>query len=131
MNDFFAMLFEFWGQNVSILSDDLYDEGMYTNLGVITILLAGLTAAIYYYIDNSPRRDQWYHWLLYGGIISIIALVVTYIHVNSKFDYLGLQYITADYLNICITVLVYTLFTYFILSMLMKWGSKNCRRSPF
>jgi hypothetical protein len=131
MNDFFAKVFELGGMNVSTISDPLYDEGLYTGIGLSLIIVTLLSTLIYYVLVDSSKYNRWNHWLGAMIISAIIVVIFIFFYAKTTFDHLGLGVIGSEYINVMLTGFVYSLLGFFVFSMGIKYFSKNARRTPF
>ena len=112
----------------------------YVSLGVTTLCAALLVFLLYYYVVNSAALNKWWHWVLVVCIVGVVGLFIGYnsIHdgeipeallknetgtmdVLNFFDYFGLGIANG----------IIAVFFFIILTLAGKWGSTNCRRTPF
>ncbi len=130
-NAFFANLFELWGLVFHPISNDLYSFGIFTTVGFVMLALALLTVIAYYYIINSVRFCRFRHWLMMFLGSSIVTTIFSWIYAFNTFNYNGVTYAFGDYMTFILVVLVWSMFFFFLFSMILKWGSRNAKRSPF
>lgn len=132
MNELFAQVFELFGLAYQgQLSEDLYDNNIYTTIGLITIALALLAALFYYIILDRPKGVNWSTWLLYGIVAVVLLLIVNSLYLGARFDNIPLDYYIEDYLGFLLVTGIWGLLFYFVFSMIIKSFSVNRRRSPF
>ena len=117
MNDFFANLFELWGLNMSVPADALYENNIYATVGLVMLVSALVLFAIFYYVINSPRYVKPAYWIWMMIILGFSVGTFALIHTYNKFEYLGLEYVFGDYLQFSITVLFFTMLSFFIFSL--------------
>ena len=114
---------------VSGFSDQLYNLGLYETIPLITIAVPWAAAAIYYYAINSVRFDRWFHWLLVGGISTLLTPIIGYAVNQSVFADLGLSY-GAESLSFELANMVWAAVMFVVASFAMRWWSSNCRHTP-
>ncbi|MBO4738584.1 MAG: hypothetical protein J5606_03380 [Bacteroidales bacterium] len=92
-------------------------------LGMVLISIAIMT--VYYYAVNSVRWSKWFHWLILVGIICIINFGIAF---SCSFSESGdvLDSVSFGFSNAVLSFVVS-----FIWSLIIKWGSSACRRTPF
>lgn len=127
-NDRFAELYELFFYSVPF-SDDLYEQELYSPLG-ICVLLIGLTFVIlFYYLINRPSFSRWYHWVVILLANFVIAFVIGFILPYNKFEAMGLEYESEYYtfalFNALIATIVFILFSY-----TLRWWSTNAKQTP-
>ncbi len=117
----------------------------YPMLGGISIALAVVTALVYYYAINRASMNRWYHWCIAGLVAGVVNFLVAFILTNDAFQagdiYAALcdgsdgQCGIAVGMDACAMVglsnFIIAFLIYFVASMLVKWWSTNCRRTPF
>jgi hypothetical protein len=132
MNDFFAALYEFITGQGTELSKLLYDESVYSFVGVFMVIFSGIGMVIYYYVINHPRFARWFHWLIVVTIVCLINFAIAYFKADgivydtygTSDDYIT-QMVTFAFANVILTIIAVG-----IISALIKWGSSNCKHSP-
>ncbi len=110
-------------------SDQFYNAGLYDMIPLITIAVPWATAGIYYYAINSVRFDRWYHWLLVGGISTMLTIIIGYAVNSSVFSDMGLSY-GAESLSFELANAVWAVVMFIVASFSMRWWSSNCRHTP-
>lgn len=114
------------------LGDYLYETtGVLMPIGLIMLGLSLIMAVMYYYVINKPKLSLWWGW----GIFLIVNAILNFI--------IGWQWILQDvysgdcnvsgvecgmfgFYNALLSIVVF-----FVWSLFVKWGSKNCSHSPF
>jgi hypothetical protein len=110
-------------------------KNLYTPIGIVALAIALVIFVVYYYIVNSASLNKWWHWLIVMLFIGIINLFIGY-----DWTYSELPNVATDCLpnvsetdcwlfglaNFFISILLFIIF-----SIAFKWGSRNCRRTPF
>ena len=103
--------------------------------GLIMLLLSLAGMAVYYYVINHPKFSRWLHWLLVVIVICLINFGIAYAMADGVvFDEYGqgeigkytTQIVTFGFANA-----IWSFIFSFIFSLCIKWGSRNCNRSPF
>ena len=129
INEMLAPLFEFFHYSVPF-SDDLYQEGLYSSLGLIGILLSLFLAVTFYFIINRPSFSRWYHWLIILLANFVVAFIIGLLLPQKKFTPLGIEYELSEYIifglkNAIISTLFFILWTY-----CLKWWYSNAKGIP-
>lgn len=147
----------FFGENLADhLSGWSCDEEAYINqnlylpIGFIALGIAlGFVILYYYVIGNmaiGSRLNKWWHWLLVFCVVAIINLFIGYSWTFNEIPNIGdcLLYSKDDNGNITSTLItevncwmfglansIISAGFFCILSLLGKWKSINCKKSPF
>lgn len=137
MNTFFANWYELSGQ-LEGFSDDMYNNSLYLHVGIWMVLIPVVLLTIYYYVINAASLSKWWHWLLLVVVIGVINLIIGYSTAyNGIWDVYEQQNLEPGY-NVSIDSLTFGLINAlwsmvvaFVWSMIIKWGSSTCRRTPF
>lgn len=129
-----------WGYNCSTQNYDL--DLIYNQFGMIAIISAIFIPPIYYYVWNPVRHQQLKYWglmLITGLINSVIVYCMLTSDLNNGmigdcllYDNQGNQVI--DMMNIImfgVVDFIFTSISFFIISVLIKWGSKAVKHYPF
>ena len=135
MNDFFANLYELLSYNQGF-SDDMYGNNLYVPIGICMVLVPVVLLTLYYYVLNSSRFNRWWHWLLLVVIICVINFGIAFgISYGSILNMHGTPEVgyplLADSLGFSFVNVLWTIVISFVWSMIIKWGSSQCRRTPF
>jgi hypothetical protein len=137
MNDFFAEIEEVFGYvYLNAFSDELYDNNIYSNLGIVLTITSLLWMFIYYYVINHPRYSNlisWIIWILIGGLVNFILtysisynlLSELYYNSEKKMDY------TNEFSILSSINFGWSLIFTFIFSILIKAKSSNASQTPF
>lgn len=141
MNEFFANLYELFGiaclGNNCDFSNDMYQNGYYVPIGIVMFISIFVVGILYYYVINHPRWNRWFWWLLTGLVLSIANVVYAWVRAESMLTnlYSGANmsnpYGTPEYFPFSVIAGSLTLFFFFVFSFIIKWGSRNCKHSPF
>jgi hypothetical protein len=134
MGEFFADWYEL--MYLGEFSDKMYENHLYFTIGLCMVLIPVAVLAIYYYAVNSVKVSRWWHWLLLLVVLCAINFGIAY---SISYNELVYQYEQINegfpFGNECVSfAFVNTLWTFvvsFVWSMIIKWGSKNLRRTPF
>jgi uncharacterized membrane protein YuzA (DUF378 family) len=135
MNDFFASWYELLAY-FDGFSDDMYNQNLYITIGLCMVLIPVIILAIYYYAVNSVKFAKWWHWLLIVVVLCAINFGIAYSVSYNELSYLYEQQnktlpYTMEFVSFSLVNALWTFVVSFIWSMIIKWGSKNCRRTPF
>ena len=135
MNDFFASWYELLAY-FDGFSDDMYHQSLYVTIGLCMVLIPVAALAIYYYAVNSVKFANRWYWLLLVVILCAINFGIAYSTSHSELSYLyeqqnkALPYGT-EFVSFSLVNVLWTFVVSFVWSMIIKWGSKNGRRTPF
>ncbi|MDR2563228.1 MAG: hypothetical protein LBC98_04730 [Prevotellaceae bacterium] len=159
MRDFFPTIYlwfeNLYGRNLSeylwgfdCATQDFSNPLVYNQAGLFMLFSTLIMALLYYYAINHPRLNRWRHWLVALLTTSVINLIFAGGWVYSDFinDVIGdcLMY-TRDGNNNIVSQLIYpsncwmfgianaivSAGFFVIFSFICKWGSRNCKYSPF
>jgi magnesium-transporting ATPase (P-type) len=135
MNDFFSSWYELLTYFEGF-SDDMYNQNLYITIGLCMTLIPVVALAVYYYAVNSVRFSKWWHWLLLVTVLCAVNFGIAYGTSSNELAYLyeqqnkalpyGVEFVSFSLINA-----LWTFAVSFVWSMIIKWGSKNCRRTPF
>lgn len=134
MKDFFKELFKVLGVDTTSANDNLVTISQVNN----SLFLEGMMACIipliffflFYFIINSSKFCQWYHWVLTLFISSIVSFGVVFAIFTSKSS----NFQSADFpakLSHGMAAFVISFLVFIVVSFIGKWWSCNCRRTPF
>jgi len=135
MNDFFANWYELLAY-FDGFSDDMYNQNLYITIGLCMVLIPIVVLVIYYYAVNSVKfAKRWYWWLLVA-ILCAINFGIAYSTSYNELSYLYEQQNKAlpysmEFVSFSLINALWTFVISFIWSMIIKWGSKQGRRTPF
>ena len=138
MNDFIANLYELWGASyLGDFSNDMYQNGFYIPIFIVMLASVITVAAIYYYVVNHPRVNRWYHWLFFNIGTALVNFAAAWAIASDKvYSFFAQQGMAASYDWINYFVLAWMAFLwafvfFFLFSFVIKWGSRNCKHTPF
>lgn len=134
MNEFFANWYEltyFEG-----FSDTMYENGLYIPIGFCMVLIPIAVLTLYYYVVNSRRFNKWWQWLLLVIIICVINFGIAFgISFNGIYDVFGTSDVGYPLVACCLGFsfinFMWSFVISFVWSMIIKWGSTQCKRTPF
>lgn len=116
-----------------------YTGTMYIKVGFWMLGISLAIAIIYYYILSHPRLGHWWGWLIFLGANAVINFLVGWQMVLKDYD-AGLMVdgngaelpITEDNI-LCFGVsnMLLSIAAFIIFSLIIKWWSTDCSRSPF
>jgi len=135
LNLFFANWYELLAYFTGF-SDDLYNQNLYLTIGLCMVFIPIGVLTIYYYVVNSVRYSKWWHWLILVVILCAINFAISY---NITYNELSNFYqqqnktlpYTTEFFSFSLINALWTFIVSFVWSMIIKWGSKNGRRTPF
>ena len=117
---------------------------MYVPIGFTMLVVSLLVCLLYYYIIDHPKLAKWWGWQIFLGSNAVVNFLIGWqwvlrhyylgymvgINPSTKKDYdLNISYgdmLCFGFANMLLAILVFG-----ILSLLMKWWSKNSSNSPF
>ena len=135
MNDFFSNWYELLAY-LGEFSEDMYNENLYITIGLCMVLIPVSVLTLYYYAVNSVKFSKWWHWLLLVVVLGGINFGIAYSVSLNELSYLyeqqnkGLPYVF-EFLSFSLINMFWTFAVSLVWSLMIKWGSKNCRRTPF
>ena len=135
LNLFFATWYELLAYFAGF-SDDLYNENLYLHIGLYMVFIPVAVLTLYYYAVNSVTFNKWWHWLILVIILALInfglAYRITYIELSYLYEQQNseLPY-SSEFVSFALINLIWTIVVSIVWSFLIKWGSKNCKRTPF
>lgn len=107
----------------------------FNTIGFGTLIIVAALAAVYYYVINSPRFSQWYHWLIWGVLTGFANLLFGGLYTSYFYNEglipncLNVEIIDCWMFGVANFIVSFVI--YFVISLLIKWKSINCRRTPF
>ena len=135
-----------WGYNCE--TENFSSPVLFPRIALWTLLISLLVSVLYYYIINSSRFHRWWSWLIMLFSNSLLCFFFAYWWI--KEDYLNnligdcllylrdesgavIEYYITDssFWGFSLANAIISLAVFFILSMILKWESTNCRKSPF
>ena len=146
--DFFSKFYQ-----VGVYGQDLFyhlkgwDSGMqdfgaannqFPTICLITFLSTALVFVVYYYILNHPRFNKFWHWLIAMAILflgiflysrGLVISDLTGVSEHPIDPALNVSTDNATMFGVYNGVLSCILF--FVLSICFRFGSKNCKNTPF
>lgn len=138
MNNFFANLYELFGLTwIPGFSEDMYKNGFYNPIGIVMFVSVVIVGLLYYYVINHPRWNRWFWWLLIGLVLALCNMVSAWVMADSMLVKLYsdaemvMPYDIVEFLPFSLVAGLLSLFFYFVFSFIIKWGSRNCKHSPF
>lgn len=135
MNAFFAN----WYELISYFegfSDAMYDNGLYISIGFCMVLIPVIVLTLYYYVVNSTRFSKWWQWLLLVIFICAVNFGIAFgVSYNGLYDVYGSSDVGFPLVSSCLGFsfvnVLWAFVICFVWSMIIKWGSTQCRRTPF
>lgn len=137
MNDFFANLYELFGALNGDFYNDMFQEKFYLPLGIIMIASAVGIPLIYYYVVNHPRCNHWRHWLFFALGAAALNFIIDWFLAKDKLiafynqSQSEMPYTWDRFFMLALMGFLWTLLFFAIFSIIEKWGSRNCKHTPF
>lgn len=113
------------------------NTNLLTPIGFVMIGISLIIAVLYYYIVSKPKLSLWWGWAIFLGINFVINFLVgwQWLGQHLKDNWPNSEYVVdAEIENVLLFGLANALISiiaYFIISLIIKWGSKDCSHSPF
>lgn len=114
-------------------------SNMFIGIGLWMFGISAVIAVLYYFVFQNPRLGKWWGWMIFMGANAIINFFVGWQIVLKDF-YAGLMVdgngtdlpISEDNI-LCFGVsnMIISIIVFFIISLIIKWWSRDCSRSPF
>jgi uncharacterized membrane protein len=114
----------------------IFEEGsknLFTPIGIVALTIALVAFVAYYYIINSARLNKWWHWVIALLIVGVANLFIGYGWTAGEADNIGacLECWESDFWLFGLANFFVSAMFFIIFSIAFKWGSRNCRRTPF
>ena len=118
-----------WGYNCE--TDDYTNPVLFPRIALWTLLISVLIGVLYYYVINSARFHRWWSWWIKEDFKdNLIGDCLLYLR-NDSGDIADYYITDSSFWGFSLTNAILSIAVFFLLSMLLKWGSVNCRKSPF
>jgi MFS superfamily sulfate permease-like transporter len=123
--EFFENLFGLFKNAFAFVFQQFFNNGGYNTLGWILLLVPLIMLAIFYFLWKYPYANFW-HWLIYIGIIALIVGGITYNSVALKLDnylvdsdqlivdFTNTLVLSYSILNACLSLLVSYIFSFIL-----------------
>lgn len=110
-------------------SNEMYNQNLYFVVAVVTVLVAWVLAAVFYYVINSVRFSRWWHWLCVLGAACVVAPVTSFVLCNNSLSAEGYDF-SAQLFSFATVDLFVEAVLFVVASFSMRWWSSNCRHTP-
>ncbi len=121
---------------------------IFNTIGIIALMVSLLMVIGYYYVLNHPRFNKWWSWLIVMLVSGTINFIIGYAFCQTDLSKGNiadtLMYMrdpageitsvlinTVDCVGFGFANFIVSSIFFFILSMCLKWGSRNAKHSPF
>jgi hypothetical protein len=129
-------------------ADVVSGSNQFIIFGILSLILALVFVIMYYYVINHPRFNRWWSWLtvlLVGGVINLfigfgwtsyslsngcIGDCLLY-NLQDDPDKQNRLIGNMDCWGFGIDNFIVSVMFFIALSFILKWWSRNCKRSPF
>lgn len=128
-----------WGN-----SSPYQQTNMYVPIGFTMLGISLVACALYYFVIDHPKLAKWWGWLIFMGSNAVVNFLVgwqwvlrhSYIGYMVKTDpatnqEVDLNISYGDMLCFGFANLLLAIMAFALMSLLMKWWSKNSSNSPF
>ncbi len=131
LNAFFAMIFEWGGMAFrGSFSNELYAEGLYLTVGLISSIVSLFLVLLFYFIINRPSFSRWQHWAIMLFINFIINFVVGFFVPQNVFNSLGNDFEIMEYISFGLIASLTTTVFFVIWTYCFKWWKGNAKGTP-
>lgn len=110
-------------------SDAMYNQNLYFVVAVVTLTVAWVLAAVFYYVINSVSFSRWFHWLAVMAVACVIATVTNFVLCNNSLSAEGYDF-ASQLGSFCTVGLFVEAVLFTVASFSMRWWSSNCRHTP-
>lgn len=133
MNDFFASLFELFGNYRTNFSDEMYQFDVYTYVGIFVVLFPLIAAIFYYKVIDSPRYNELKNWVWILVGTGLGVSVISWLYTMNRFNYeqVFLEDPVGGYIYHFIMAFIFSGIFFFIFSLGGKAISINSSKVPF
>ena len=118
------------------VTGDYSKINIFSLVGIITLIITIVLCFAYYYLINHPRFNRWWSWLIVlitAAVINFgIAFGLTFsdnLNDNISSDIADISYFNC--LGFGFTNVIVSSLYFVIISLIIKWGSRNAKYSPF
>lgn len=148
MGDFFGSLYctpfeDFFGMDLAEYlwgySSPEQTSNMFISIGLWMFGISAVIATLYYYVFQNPRISRWWGWMTFMGANAIInlflgwQLVLKDMYSGLMLDGNGMDLPISEDNILCFGVsnMLISILVFFIISLIIKWWSRDCSRTPF
>lgn len=110
-------------------SDAMYNQNLYFIVAAVSLAIAWVLAAVFYYVINSVRFSRWYHWLIVLAVACVLTPVTNFVLCNNSLTAEGYDF-TSQLASFCTVNLFVEAVLFTLASFAMRWWSSNCRHTP-
>ena len=110
-------------------SDAMYNQNLYFVVAVVTLVVAWVLPAVFYYVINSVRFSRWFHWLIVLGVACVVAPLTSFVLCNNSLTAEGYAF-TSQLASFATVDLFVEAVLFTVASFAMRWWSSNCRHTP-
>lgn len=129
INELFANLYELV-YYTSPFSNDIYNESLYTSLGISNLLISLFLVISFYFIINRPSFSNTFHWFIILVINAIIAFIIGVSIPKTVFEAISLEYTFSEYIQFSMVHTLISTFFFLIWTYLLKWWYGNAKGTP-
>ena len=110
-------------------SDAMYNQNLYFIVAAVSVAIAWVLAAVFYYVINSVRFSRWYHWLIVLGAACVVTPVTNFVLCNNSLTAEGYDF-TSQLASFATVNLFVEAALFTVASFAIRWWSSNCRHTP-
>ena len=118
------------------VTGDYTETNLFFFVGISALIICIAACVTYYYILNHPRWNRGFKWLIFLITVLIInfsfAFGICYsdlIADNISSDISAIS--VAECLGFGLANIIVSIVAFVFCSLIIKWGSRNCKFSPF
>ena len=128
-----------WGQ-----LSPLQTTNMFVTIGWWMLGISAALAAVYYYVINHPRLNNWWGWGIFLVLDMVINLILGWQILQKDFnagkmvkedpatgEMVDLLINDANIWSFATTNMILAFGWFVLISYVVKWWSTNCSRAPF
>ena len=128
-----------WGQ-----LSPLQTTNMFVTVGWWMIGISAALAAVYYYVINHPRLNNWWGWGIFLVLDMVVNLILGWQILQKDFnagkmvkedpatgEMVDLLINDANIWSFATTNMILAFGWFVLISYVVKWWSTNCSRAPF
>ena len=120
----------------SEVTGDYTEANLFFIIGMSSLIIAIVACVTYYYILNHPRWNRGFKWLIFLVIVLIVNFLLAFgicysdlLAGNISSDISAIS--VAECLGFGLANIIVSIVIFVFCSLIIKWGSRNCKFSPF
>lgn len=131
----FATLYDYLILNDEF-AQDLYDESVYTSVGLLMIISSFIWMVFYYYFISNYmsfyKLSKWFFWILFLSIINFcMGYYISELTIFERYSPDDYPYLVTDFINFSFVNVFWTIIFCFAFSLVLKIKSTCASKTPF